>query len=211
MGKNGRQCGIDEAGRGPVIGPLVMSIVCGDPDEIVSLGARDSKKMTPSRREKVAQKIRDRLEFTVRVVPSTEINGWMSKENLNRMEEKIALELIGHASAVVYVDSFDVDEARLSRLLSTTSGKEVHCMHRADDRIPAVSAASIISKVERDRIIRELSAEYGNMGSGYPSDPVTVEFLTRAIREGIDISGIVRTGWSTYRRMLSGNSQGRLL
>jgi ribonuclease HII len=85
------------------------------------------------------------------------------------------------------------------------------CLHKADERIPAVSAASIISKVERDRIVGEIARIYGNVGSGYPSDPVTIEFLRKAISAGSDLSKIVRVRWETYRRLKEEVETRRLL
>ena len=210
MSRTEVRCGIDEAGRGPVIGPMVMSIVCGDPEEIRAAGARDSKKLTPAKRESVAKLIKERFNCRIRVISVPEINTWMETRTINELEEKVALELISCSDGDVYVDSFDVNPARLSALLSNSSGKRVICMHRADETVPAVSAASVISKVERDRIIKELTKTYGNMGSGYPSDPVTIGFLRRSIREGSDLMPIVRKNWKTYRRLLAENAEKKL-
>lgn len=199
-------CGIDEAGRGPVIGPMVVSIVCGDADEFRRIGARDSKALTPQSRERLYQKIIDNSEYhMVRIITAAELNSLMDRINLNRIEEDAYSGLIADSPMDCdhYVDSFDVDEGRLSRKLSDATGKRVVCRHKADSFYPAVSAASILSKVTRDREIGKLKHEYGNLGSGYPADPVTREFILASLRQGKDITGIVRTHWKTYRDILA--------
>ena len=85
------------------------------------------------------------------------------------------------------------------------------CEHKADAKYPAVSAASIIAKVTRDREIEKIKDQYGEVGSGYPSDPHTIDFLKREISRGTDISGIVRTEWATFRRIRSEAGNRRLI
>lgn len=199
-------CGVDEAGRGPVIGPMVVSIVCGNPDELRTIGARDSKALSPQSREKLYEKIIDISQFhSITIITASELNSLMDRINLNRIEEEAYSGLIAKSpmDCDYYVDSFDVDENRLSELLSENTGKRVICRHKADALFPAVSAASILSKVTRDREIEKLQKAYGDLGSGYPADPVTREFIITALRQGKDITGIIRTHWKTYRDLLS--------
>lgn len=198
-------CGVDEAGRGPVIGPMVVSIVCGDSEAFRKIGARDSKTLSPHSREGLYERILENSEFhMIKVITASELNSLMNRINLNQIEEKAYSELIAKApqDCSYYVDSFDVDENRLSRKLSEITGRSVVCRHKADSLFPAVSAASILSKVTRDREIIRLQSRYGNIGSGYPADPVTREFILASLRSGKDISGIVRTHWKTYRNIL---------
>jgi ribonuclease HII len=199
-------CGVDEAGRGPVIGPMVVSIVCGDPEVFRRIGARDSKALTPQSREKIFMKIIENSSFhLIKVITASELNSLMDRINLNRIEEEAYSELISKSPMECehYVDSFDVDENRLSLKLSGMTGKRVVCRHKADAIYPAVSAASILSKVTRDREIEKLRKIHGNLGSGYPADPVTRDFILASLRKGIDLTEIVRTHWKTYRDILS--------
>ncbi|WP_393971452.1 ribonuclease HII [Oxyplasma meridianum] len=205
------QCGIDEAGRGPVIGPMVMAMVCGDPAELKKAGVRDSKELTPARREMLFDRM-DRLNLhkSLVVISPGEINDMMERITLNEIERHFALQLLRDAECDVYVDSFDVNPERLSKSLSLESGKKVFCAHRADSNYPSVSAASIVAKVIRDREIRALSEKYGEIGSGYPSDPRTIKFLQTSIENRVDLSKIVRVKWKTYQNLISSSKNCRL-
>ncbi|MCL4480269.1 MAG: ribonuclease HII [Candidatus Thermoplasmatota archaeon] len=206
-------CGVDEAGRGPVIGPMVIAIVCGSNSAMKAAGARDSKILSPSSRERLYSEIeRIANEISYRIITPDELNKRMENETLNEIEEDAYVSLILHAntSTKVYVDSFDVLPERLEQKLSSMTNRVVVCRHRADSIFPVVSAASIIAKVVRDREILKLSEKYGDIGSGYPSDPRTIRFLTESLRNGTDISVIVRTHWSTYRRIMAEVRSGRL-
>ena len=202
------QCGLDEAGRGPVIGPMVIAMVCGEADQIEAIGARDSKVLSPARREAlyaVIKRIAESVTFSV--VSVAEINAEMIYQTMNEIEHSRYLALIRKANYPVFVDAFDVDASRLENRLTKESGHEIHAMHRADSTFAVVSAASIVAKVERDNIIEELHREYGDFGSGYPSDPRTVVFLKKCISNKIDVSKIVRKEWSTWKKLVGGGSQ----
>jgi ribonuclease HII len=138
------------------------------------------------------------------------LNTLMEKKTLNEIELQFAGELLKDATCETYVDCFDVNEERGTAKLSSYSSFPVKCLHSADRKIPAVSAASIISKVVRDRRIDSLKNEYGEIGSGYPSDPVTVKFLRDSFREGRDLSKIARVRWITYIKMEREMKQQRL-
>ncbi len=199
-----KQCGIDEAGRGPVIGPMFMSLVCGDTADFNLIGVRDSKTLSPNSRERIYRKIMEG-NFLVRYLEITpdDLNSLMESMNLNDIEFRYAVKLLEYAEHPVVVDCFDTDEARGSDALSRYSRTEVICLHGADATVPAVSAASIVSKVNRDRRIKELHKIYGDFGSGYPSDPRTIAFLRNALENGMKIDHIVRKRWKTYTRMLA--------
>lgn len=199
-------CGVDEAGRGPVIGPLVVSVVCGYDDDLKRIGARDSKTLTPASRRRLYDLVVQNAAFYfIKKIEASELNDMMSRINLNQIEEEAYSEVISraHFDCQFYVDSFDVDPGRLSRKLSQSTGKNVVCEHKADAKFPTVSAASILSKVTRDEEIEKLGKKYGKIGSGYPADPVTVDFLKKSMEEGIDLTEIARTHWKTYRNLLS--------
>ncbi len=206
-------CGVDEAGRGPVIGPLVVSIVCADAARLRDIGARDSKALSSVSRERLDKLIRDNSDFVyTKEISAIKLNEMMDSINLNDIEENAYSEVISRApfDCTIYVDSFDVNEERLSRKLSSRTGKRVVCEHKADAKYPSVSAASIVSKVLRDRSVRQIEEEYGTIGSGYPADPVTVEFLKESFERGTDLSRIARTHWKTYKNLYRKGRTGRL-
>lgn len=192
---------MDEAGRGPVLGPMVIAIVCGVKETLAGTGAIDSKMLSPASRERIAGKIMEVAQYVDKVVIGpNEIDRQMELTTLNEIEYSYYMKLLsnspGHCR--VYVDAFDVREDRLQARMRLDSGREVICRHRADKLFPEVSAASIIAKVARDSEIEKLHEKYGNFGSGYPSDPRTVKFLEDAIRNGTNIGEIVRKKWKTY-------------
>jgi ribonuclease HII len=202
------QCGLDEAGRGPVIGPMVIAMVCGDSNQMQAIGARDSKILSPARREALYADITKIAEsVNISIISAEIITAEMSYLTLNEIEHSRYLALIMKAKYPVYVDAFDVDAARLEKRLARESGHEVHALHRADSTLAIVSGASIVAKVERDKIIRDLHREYGYFGSGYPSDPRTVAFLKKCIADHVDVSKIVRKEWATWKRLVGGRTQ----
>lgn len=198
------QCGIDEAGRGPVIGPMIIAMVCADDRRLERLGVRDSKTLSPATRERLYDKIMEASEkVAIESVSPAEINAAMKTTTLNEIEYQHYLKLIVKTTGNVYLDCFDVLTGRAEERFLVETGRKVKCEHKADQKYPAVSAASIIAKVTRDREIEKLKEKYGETGSGYPSDPLTISFLRKALAEKVDISDIVRTAWSTYRRLRS--------
>lgn len=203
VGASGRiTCGIDEAGRGPVLGPMVMSLVCAEASVLRNLNVKDSKLLTRNSREGLYGRIiavAEKVEHIIITAP--ELNGLMNSKTLNEIELDLAVRLASLCDTEVVVDCFDVNECRASDRMSNATGKKVRCIHKADRDYPAVSAASIISKVIRDREIDHLKEKYGAIGSGYPSDPVTREFIENSIRNNTDISGIIRTHWETVRKI----------
>lgn len=200
------ECGIDEAGRGPVIGPLVVSIVCGDPETFRELGAKDSKKLSPASRERLFPEIMSHAVFVkTEILSANQIDEMMASETLNDIERDhyVALAKLAPDGCTIYVDSFDVIPERLGSFMNDQTGKKIVSLHKADEFFPVVSAASIVSKVIRDREIMRIEEKYGPVGSGYPADPRTIDFLRNAMSTGVDVSEIVRTRWITYRRLLS--------
>ncbi len=198
------ECGIDEAGRGPVIGPMVMAILCGDRKSLEDMGVADSKKLSPQRRENLFARLQQYKHSFIIISPA-EIDKYVEHKKLNELEELYASKLASWAPAnsTIYVDSFDVNELRLQSKLEESSKRKIVCRHKADEIYPCVSAASIIAKVIRDREIARLHIEYGDFGSGYPSDPRTINFVKNALEKRINIDSIVRHQWKTYKSMLN--------
>jgi ribonuclease HII len=204
--------GIDEAGRGPVIGPMVMAIaVIDDMDKLKNIGVRDSKELSPQGRSRLLNVLRSILTYMdYEVIEPETIDRYVYLNALNKLEAEVAVKLIGRALRIVnlvrvYIDSPDPNAKRYGDLIRRSVGSvEVISMNKADKLIPIVSAASIIAKVTRDSIIEELHREYGDFGSGYPSDPRTIGFLRNWVREYGDLPPIVRRSWSTIRRLTGG-------
>ncbi len=201
-------CGIDEAGRGPVLGPLVVAGVMTDSDvPLRHLNVRDSKKLTPERRELLAPEIEKVARCEVIVVPAADIDVMRAQMSLNDFEAQLFASLVTTLHPeTAYVDAVDVDEIEFKRAIAKLVPYEVEIVsqHEADDLFPVVSAASIVAKVRRDAEMRAIEAAVGApMGSGYPSDPTTIAFLEKWIREKGSPPPHTRLTWDTTRRLLA--------
>ncbi len=204
-------CGVDEAGRGPVFGPLVL---CGvvftssNLPKLVEIGVKDSKKLTPKKREEFSGLIKKSCQsYKCVVVSPLEIDARLEKKiSLNRLEEiKIAEILNALIPEEIYIDAVDVNEARFGesiKKLLNYKPKKIVSEHKADDTYPVVSAASILAKVERDAHIRELQQKFGDLGSGYTSDQKTIDFLRNWIKEHKKAPPFARTSWDTVKKMM---------
>lgn len=175
--------------------------------KLEELNVRDSKKLTPKRRERLFNDIIEVLDDYAILELSPDVIG--SREGtLNEFEVENfakALNSLKIKPDVVYADAADVDEERFARELGgerLTFKAEVVAKHKADDIFPVVSAASILAKVTRDRAIEKLKEEYGEIGSGYPSDPRTRAFLENYYREHGEFPPIVRKGWKTLKKIV---------
>ncbi|NJE04610.1 ribonuclease HII [Thermococcus sp. M36] len=206
MGK--KLAGIDEAGRGPVIGPMVIAAVVLDEENVPKLeelGVRDSKKLTPKRRERLFDDIIALLDdYVILELWPEEIDSREGTLNEFEVENFVkALNSLKIKSDVVYIDAADVKEKRFGEDIKKKLDFEAEIIaeHKADDRFVPVSAASILAKVTRDRAIERLKEEYGEIGSGYPSDPKTRTFLEEYYREHGEFPPIVRRTWKTLRKI----------
>ncbi|MBP1448421.1 MAG: ribonuclease HII [Thermoproteus sp.] len=191
--------GIDEAGRGPVIGPMVVAIVAaGDQARLKALGVKDSKLLTPRRREELYRRIiavADCVNYVV--LEPEQIDRYVAAHKLNVLEAEAMAALIKVCEAdVYYVDSPDPRPQRFGELLSRLAGRPVAALNRGE-AVPVVAAASIVAKVVRDRLMELLKRAYGDLGSGYPSDPRT----RAALRSGVPPSECVRRTWKTLGRI----------
>lgn len=202
------EAGIDEAGRGPVLGPLVMACVVLDDRRVATLKGyvKDSKKLSARQRSWLYSLIMKlALEVKVRVVEPFEIDDAVLhyERGLNELEAIIAAGLIDSLSTPVervYIDSPDPIPQRYAEIVRRylrSKRTEVVALNKAEDLYVQAAAASIIAKVERDKAINELKEIYGDFGSGYPSDPKTREFISRILKEGADLPPIVRKSWRT--------------
>lgn len=199
--------GIDEAGRGSVLGPLVIAgVVIDKRKEAVldNMGVKDSKKLTPARREVLARKLKKMFVYDTVVFSARDIDDMRAQGiNLNEIERRGMQELIEKLdfdSAIV--DAVDVKPQRFEDKLRRATGKDVKAEHKADDKYIEVSAASIIAKQARDEAISELNKDYedvGGIGSGYPSDPTTKKFLSNYTYN--QMPDFVRKSWATVAKL----------
>jgi len=200
--------GIDEAGRGPVIGPMVIAAVVVDErnvSKLEELGVKDSKKLTPKRRERLFDEIIALLEdYVILELWPEEIDSRQGTLNEFEVENFVkALNSLKVRPDVIYIDAADVKEARFGEDIRKRLDFEAKIIaeHKADDKFVPVSAASIIAKVTRDRAIEKLKERYGEIGSGYPSDPRTRTFLEEYYREHGEFPPIVRRSWKTLKKI----------
>lgn len=213
--------GIDEAGRGPVLGPMVYG-VCYCPlaknEDLKNLGVDDSKTLTEDQREKlfeIIHKNNDYLGWSIEVLSPLFISNCMYKRpkvSLNEVSHNSAIDLVkrvlakGVKLAEIYVDTVgppEKYEAKLSEIFPT-----IKCTvsKKADSLFPSVSAASIAAKVARDRALKAWKfpegTEVTNWGSGYPGDGVTKNFLVNTLNPVFGFPNIVRFSWSTAEKII---------
>jgi len=199
-------CGVDEAGRGSMLGPLVIagiSISKSKVNLLKKLGVRDSKKLSPTAREHLYKKIIEIVDdyYVVRIPPRI-IDKSVSTHSLNHLEAKYMAKVISKLSpSTAFVDSCDVNSKRFGKEISElTSNTKIRSYHHADSKFVTVSAASILAKVSRDRAIARLGKNRA-IGSGYPSDPTTKVFVKKLIRKNQDIS-FLRKSWKPVQILM---------
>jgi len=205
-------CGIDEAGRGPAVGPLVVAgVVFKDETKLNRLGVCDSKKLTPKKREILAKQIKEiAVDYETLVIPAWDIDDMRKVMTLNEIEVNAFTSVIKKLKPdICYVDSADVNEKRFGKdILANLSFKpEIISKHKADDTYPVVSAASILAKTKRDEEVRIIAAELEKkinlpLGSGYPADPITQKFLKTWLEKYDKFPRYVRYSWKTTQNLL---------
>jgi len=211
--------GIDEAGRGPALGPLVMAITVADKgceDFLREKGVKDSKLCSLKERDEHYITVKEAVrEYSFLKISPEEIDGLRKRKSLNEIEAMWAARLINSLDSrpdVIYVDSPDPISRKFGeRILNYTSYRpNIISEHKADLNYPIVSAASIIAKVERDKAMEELAEEYGNIGCGYPNDPDTINFLRDFTKKNKCLPGCARHSWITNMRLLDEAFQKKL-
>ena len=211
--------GIDEAGRGCVLGPMVFGALLVEEakePELRRLGAKDSKRLSKKRREALREPLAAAsLGWGVVEIPATDIDG----ESMGVLGKEAIVALVERFRPTVVVLDAPVPPrgipgfvADLERRFSERGlAVEIVAENRADDTHPCCSAASVFAKTARDRRLAELEALAGvPLGSGYPSDPVTQRWLADVYAATGDFPDFVRTKWETVRRLVGDDGQGRL-
>ncbi len=213
--------GIDDAGRGPLIGNMFLSGVLlkkKDEQALKAEGVADSKTLTQQERVKLAGIIKD-TSVKYKIVSATpgEIDHAVEKGgiNLNTLEALKTAEIINELligvkeSVKVIVDCPSVNTDKWRSLVISylkNQDRDISCEHKADANHPSVSAASILAKCAREESIAALKKEYGDFGSGYPSDPITKEFLKKHGKK-YSKAGIFRKSWATWKALFPEQGQ----
>ncbi len=218
--------GIDEAGRGPLIGPMIIAgvlITKMQENKLKKERVRDSKIVPQHERIKLAKTIKENLlgHVTIKVNPEEIDNSLASGTNLNTLEAIKGAQAINTLNTgkfrkekikVVVDCPSNNKSAWAEKLLSFIGHKgnlDLICEHKADANYVAVSAASILAKVIREEEIAKLKKIYGEFGSGYPSDPITQNFLKNNGKKLIN-SGIFRKNWHTWKKLFPDKGQATL-
>ena len=218
--------GVDDAGRGSVLGPLVIGGVSIDESRIpdlVRLGVRDSKALTPKKRQELYKEIRKISKQVVwqsispRDIDRVVFSG-QKLFRLNYLEAQVMASVLNKLEYdLAYVDCCDTNQKRFGYLISDmiagkhrkkfTVGEKnplfnrIRSEHHADRNYPVVSAASIVAKVTRDTSIKKLHDRHGMFGSGYPSDQKTIAYLNKALGSPCGLPSFTRLSWQTVRRI----------
>jgi len=193
--------GIDEAGRGPVIGPMVMAAVLIEDDaKLRDIGVKDSKMLRPKEREDMYDRIVSAVrDYDIIITSPTEIDAALKdpKSNLNWLEADKMIELAQKLKPdKVIADCPSTNIKAFTNYLKKELKMKLVLEHKADENHPVVAAASILAKVTRDRSIENLKKIYGDFGSGYLTDQKTQEFLNRQY----DLP-IFRKSWVSWKRV----------
>jgi len=209
--------GADEAGKGPVLGSMFAAAVRADPDALPA-GIDDSKNLAPARRNDLAERLRAADSVTVGVaeIPPERIDDPETDMNtLTVAAQAEALAAVARNGDAGTVDAGDTDAVRFGRRVADRVDADVSITaeHGADGTDPLVGAASILAKVARDAHVEALADRfdgYGGVGSGYPSDPTTREFLREYVADHGDLPPYARRSWATSRDVLAAAEQAAL-
>jgi ribonuclease HII len=205
---------VDEAGKGSVLGPMVIAAVGVSSENVFAkVEVADSKLLSPKVRERLYITIRKQFRVATIRIDAHEIDEIRTGMTMNACVARAHAQAIDKLSpAIAYVDACDVNAFRYADMVKShlETSCEVVSEHNADQTFKVVSAASIVAKVTRDRAITALSKKYGEIGSGYPSDPVTIAFLSAYIDEHKCPPPIARKSWKTVTAMLGKKQQSQL-
>ena len=211
--------GVDEAGKGPVVGPLVIVGAVfkkSQQKQLQKMGVKDSKLLTPHKREELLPKIEKICQrYKLIEVSPQEIDQRFSiGSNLNKLEAAKFAELINELKPdIAIIDCPSANTKGFAAYLSKflTHKCELVCENYADLNHLEVGAASIIAKVNRDARIREIEkAVKIPVGIGYPSDPVTLKFVEQILNNKELLSKYVRKTWLTFQNIKNRKAQKKL-
>ena len=229
--------GVDEAGKGPALGPMVAAAVLADPASLPA-DVDDSKRVAPDRRESMAAALDGDARVAVGVAfvepaeidrPDTDMNTLTVRGQARAVRAALSDPLAGDVDEPVRVvaDAGDTSEERFARRLDEFVAADpdrspdadplptvdVTAAHGADGDDPVVGAASVVAKAARDDRMAEVDAaypDYDDLGSGYPSDPSTRRFLAAYVADHGTLPDCARTSWATCEDVLAAAEQSAL-
>jgi len=208
--------GVDDSGRGPVIGPMILAGCLIDEnteEQLKKLGVKDSKQLTQKRREYLARIIREKaISYKIFKVIPERIDQYKEKGlKLNELEAEMAARIIneindGKNKILVALDCPSTTRSNWRDYLITKikhlQNLEIYCDHKAESKYISVAAASVLAKCAREREMQKIREKYGDeAGSGYSSDPLTQKFLLK-YAEKYKEHGIFRKSWETYKKAM---------
>ncbi|HYY85489.1 MAG TPA: ribonuclease HII [Nitrososphaeraceae archaeon] len=205
-------CGVDEAGRGSLLGPIIVagiSVSKKSISELTKCGIRDSKLISPKKRQSLFGHIINIAEsICICRISIEDIDFHVFRNNLNLLEaEAMAITIGNMKSHKTYVDSCDVNPSRYQKTIRGFLGQhdtKLFSMHHADRLNVVVSGASIIAKVMRDSEISKIRIQYGDIGSGYPSDKKTIRFVKDWYTQKNEIPPFARKSWKPAQSIVLG-------
>ncbi len=209
-----RVIGLDEAGRGSIIGPLVIGGVAigqNKLDKLSELGVKDSKQLSPMNRNKLLPLIYKTSEKVVtRNISPSEIDDCVLNGKKYRRLNYLEAITMGKVASdldpdIIYVDASDTNPERFAKDIRSILNKDIEIIsvHHADELFPIVSAASIVAKCVRDAEIELISKKIGFFGSGYPSDSKTIHFLKKWLHTYGEQPDFSRKSWKTWDKIKS--------
>ena len=207
--------GVDEAGRGPVIGPLVVAALAIPPNDIEKLSklqVKDSKELSPNERLRIFAEINSHIKdggwksglilCSAKRIDLNSLNSDLNSLEIDLFSEAIIATDLSIDSGVIRADACDVNEKRFAMRLETSLGKgwknwRIEAEHGMDSRDLVTGGASILAKVARDSAIEEIAARTGiEIGSGYPSDKTTRVAVEKMLSNGKPHDSL-RWSWAT--------------
>jgi ribonuclease HII len=192
----------------------VAGIGVSSEERLGDLGVRDSKLLSPKERERLYPLIRRRCKVATVMIDAQEIDATRNEMTMNACVARAHARVIAKLSPTrAIVDACDVNCFRYAEMVRAhlPFPCEIVSEHHADEKYMVVSAASIVAKVVRDRAVAGLAKKYGEIGSGYPSDPVTIRWLTGYIGDHPSPPPIARRSWKTVGSILARKAQRSLL
>ena len=206
--------GLDEAGRGSIIGPLLIGGVAIEKnklDQLSAIGVKDSKLLSPKTRNQLLKLIKDiSVKVVTHKISPAEIDEYVNKGKKYRRLNYLEAITMGQVASnldpdIIYVDAADINPERFAEDIRSILKRDVKIIstHRADQKYPIVSAASIVAKCERDAEIAKIAEENGYFGSGYPSDSRTIKFLKDWLSYHGETPSFSRVSWKTWEKIRS--------
>lgn len=216
--------GIDDAGRGPLIGPMILAGVLANKEQerkFKSKNIRDSKDIPQPERVSLEKLIKENsISHKVIAITPFEIDSALNSPgtNLNKLEASISSKIINALNTkkekikvIIDCPSTNIQawKSEVQSKITNPENIELICEHKADVNHVSVSAASVLAKVKRESEVSKIRKQFGDIGSGYPSDPKTKEFLKKYGKDLAD-EGIFRKSWSTWKKLYPEKSQATL-